>query len=118
MPQTGYRYSRTETKGLSMDMPVEGRREVAYALINHNCDEHRFEKQDLEGHGEDVIEPTSYVGFIHFLGGIISTISCLLPYPLSLSDKEDWPVGFGNSKKYQDQAETRLENTRKLLVLS
>jgi hypothetical protein len=85
-----------------VDKLVEGKREVAYTLINHNCDEHRFKKQDLEGHGEDVIQPTSYVGFIRFLGCIISTISRLLPYPLSFSDKEDWSVGFGNSKKNHD----------------
>ena len=92
-------------------MPVERRREIyAYTLINYNRNEHRFEEQDLERHGEYVIEPMSNVDFIRFLGCIILAISCLLPYPLSLSDKEDRPIGFGNSKKYQDQAETGLKN--------
>jgi hypothetical protein len=77
-------------------------RVTAYALVNDNCDEHRFKEQDLEGHGEDVMEPMSDVEFIRFLGCIISTISCLLPQPLCLSGKQDWHIGFGNSKKYHD----------------
>lgn len=110
MLQAGDRYTHTETKGLSVNTPVEGRREVtAYTLINYNCNEHRFKEQDLERHGEDVVEPTSNVDFIHFRGCIISAVSCLLPCPLSFSDKEDWSIGFGNSKKYQDHTDTALD---------
>ncbi len=73
-----------------------------YTLINYNSNEHRFEEQNLEGHGKNVVEPMSNVRFIHLLGCIISIIPSLLPYPLSFLDKEDWPIGFGHSKKYHD----------------
>jgi hypothetical protein len=75
---------------------------TAYTLINYDSNEHRFEEQNLKGHGENVIEPTSNVRFIHFLRRIISIISGLLSYPLSFSRKENRPIGFGYSKKYHN----------------
>lgn len=80
----------------------EGRLVTAYALINYDSNEHRFEEQNLEGHGEDVVEPTSNIRFTHFLGRVISTISGLLSHPLSLSGKENRTICFGHSKKYHD----------------
>lgn len=85
-----------------MNMLAEGSGVAAYALINYDSNEHRFKEQNLEGHGENVIESMSKVRFIQFLGCIISIISSLLSYPLSFSGKENRPIGFGHSKKYQD----------------
>ena len=81
---------------------MEGGRVTTYALINYDSYEHRFEEQNLEGHGEDVVEPRSNVRFIHFLRRIISTISGLLSYPLSFSRKENRAIGFRHTKKYHD----------------
>lgn len=89
---------------------MKGRRVTAYALINYDSNEHRFEEQNLEGQGEDVVEPTSDGRFIHFLRRIISIISGLLSYPLSFSRKENWSIGFGHCEEYYDKAETGLNN--------
>ena len=85
-----------------MDMPVEGRRVTAYALINYDGNQHRFKEQNLEGHREDVVKPTSNVRFIYFLRRIILIISRLLSYPLSFSRKQNRPIRFGHSKEYHD----------------
>lgn len=81
---------------------MEGSGVIAYALIHYDSNEHRFEEQNLEGHGENVVEPMSKVRFIQFLGRIISIISGLASYTLCFSGKQDRPIGFGHSKKHQD----------------
>jgi hypothetical protein len=75
---------------------------ATYALIYDNCNKHRFEEQNLKGHGENVVKPLSNVGLVYFLGCIVSTISSLFPQPLSLSDKENRHICFGHGKDEQD----------------
>ena len=74
---------------------------AAYALVDGDCDEHRLEKQNLERHGENVVEPTSHGSFICFHGCVIATVSSLLSYPLSSFNKNNGSVGFRNSKKHE-----------------
>jgi len=76
----------------------EGRRGIAYALINYYCSEHGFEEQNLKGHGESVVEPLSNIELFNFHGCIVPNVSSLLPHPLGLFDTDNRPIGFGDSE--------------------